>query len=158
LLLCVTPIPASADPPEGVVRTFAVLTNLAPEEAPDFLSEESVGVVVSPPDPKQEFPELVEFADSNPDERFNSTDWERRDALHITIGNGAQVPGNVIWLQTPDTPVAPPSGASTFTGSDSTLILNQEVLYYESFGTGYRIRSAPGGAGVLVMVTAVFSR
>ncbi len=154
LLFTIQLAPAWGDPPQEVVRTFAVAVNIL-EQAPDFLSEPSLAVVVAPARPNQTG--VIQFADSNCDERFDSTVWELRDAMHITKG-GAEVPGAVFWLLTPDTPEPPPVGAITFSGPGSPLILNQEAVYYETFGTRFRTRCSPGGAGVLVVVTAVFSR
>jgi hypothetical protein len=149
--------PACADDAgQGVIRTFAVSVNSL-EQVPDFFGDQSVALVVAPGRPMQA-DVILQFADSNCDERFNSTVWVRQDAMHITT-DGTGIPGGVYWLLTSETPEPPPIGAITFSGPDSPLICSQEdPVYYESFGTGYRVRCSPGGAGLLLVVTAVFSR
>ena len=77
--------------------------------------------------------------------------------MHIQKGGG-EIIAPVVWLLTPETPEPPPTGAITFSGPDSPLILNQELFYYEAYGSGYRLRCVPGGAGVFMVVTAIFSR
>ena len=105
------------------------------------------------------FDHTLRFEESgNCDERFDSTVWVYQDAMHIKVG-GAEIPGGVYWLLTPETPEPPPTGAITFTGADSPLIISQEdPVWYESYGAIYRVRCTPGGAGLLLVVTAVFSR
>lgn len=155
-LFCVSHARAFADSPEGVQRTFIVLVNSL-EQAPDFFGEQSLGLVVRHANPQVDTT-IFRFANSNCDARFNATVWEHRDAMHITKGSCGDVPGFVAWLLTPDTPNPPPNGAFTFSGPDSPLILSQEVFYFETSSTGLRLRCSPGGAGVLVLVTAIFSR
>ena len=163
------PKPACAkEAKEGVIRTFAVIVNLV-EQAPDFYSEQSLGLVVAPADPTDTVSSMM-FVDFNFDERFNSTVWEHRDAMHIMKG-GAEIPGFVVWLVTPETPEPPPTGAITFSGTpeppptgaitfsgpDSPLILDQECVYYQTYGSKVQIIPL-GGNALMWVVTAVFSR
>ncbi|HUE73917.1 MAG TPA: hypothetical protein VMP01_23755 [Pirellulaceae bacterium] len=155
--------PVCGEEPVGVVRTFAVeVAGLS--SAPDFLSDQSLGVVVAPADP-QSSPAFLRFTAVNSDERFDSTVWEHRHVMHITT-EGAAIPGAVFWLLTPDTPAPPPQGAHTFTGPDSPFILSQELIYikqctsttcpFDYTGT-VTVGTATDNDSLLVVVTAVFS-
>lgn len=155
--------PACAQEPDGVVRTFAVeVAGLS--SAPDFLSDQSLGLLVAPADPRGS-EGFLRFTAVNSDERFDSTVWEHRHATHFTQ-EGAAIPGAVYWLLTPDTPTPPPLGSITFTGPDSAFILSQELVYIkqcssttcpgDSAGT-VRVGTATNNDGLLVVVTAIFS-
>ena len=162
---------ASADPPEGVVRMFAVVTGLHTDSdlLPYFLGDESLGVVVAPRD--QSLSNSLQFIpDDEADPRVDGTTWVFQDATHITTGpDGDSVTGTFLWLLSPDTLEGPPLGALTFTGPDSPCILNQRVLYrrlcengdcgYDSGNDGkYVTTSREFADDVIVVVTAVFSR
>jgi hypothetical protein len=154
MLLAAVPKPASAkDPAQGVVRTFAVLSNSS-LTVPDFFDDESVGLVIEPPDQTEPF--SMTFSDWT-DPSFASTVWESRSAIHIMKG-GAETLAPVVWLRTSETPEPPPNGAITFSGPDSPLILSQELFYYYDGSGGLHIQSTPGGEGVFYVVTAIFSR
>jgi len=154
MLLAAVPKPAYAtEPAQGVVRTFAVISN-SPLTLPDFFGEQSVGLVIAPPDKTEPF--FMSFSKYT-DPSFASTVWESRTAMHIMMG-GPETLAPVVWLLTEDTPTPPPSGAITFSGPDSPLILSQELYYYDDGYGGLHIQSTPGGGGVFYVVTAVFSR
>ncbi|HUG66888.1 MAG TPA: hypothetical protein VMM76_03990 [Pirellulaceae bacterium] len=153
---------ASAEEAKGVERTFAVEVS---GSSLDFLSAESLRVVVAPNDPLAS-DTFLSFADSNSDQRFNSTVWEHQHAMHITTA-GANIPGFVVWLLTPDTPAPPPIGSFTITGEDSPLILSQEVVYIKqcksttcpgNYTDRVQVGTASDNDGKLVVVTAIFSR
>jgi hypothetical protein len=157
LLHLIANAPAAADQPAGVVRTFAVLVNGGPEFAPDFLGENSSAVVVNGAQSEDDF----HFAASELDPLFQQpTTWELRDAIHIVRCEGIdEILGVFAWLRT-NNQEPPPAGAITFTGFDSPLILDVRGYWFENDigGGGLRIRATPGGAGYMVIVTAVFSR
>jgi hypothetical protein len=149
--------PASADQPEGVVRTFAVLfSSLEPPDL-QFQSDQSLGLVVLPDDPLQP-PAHFRFCQVV----YNSGDWETHDLLHVTTQGAETIPATVIWS------APPPTGATTFTGPDSPLVLSQEVLFGHaatgfpcsgSYSGAYYADSSPSGAAFgMVVVTAVFNR
>jgi hypothetical protein len=152
-----------AEQPQSIVRTFAVEME-GPDALPDFLSTDSLGVVVGAPSSDAA---TLTFSDhSNSDVSFDSTVWAYRPALHVTT-DGADTPGVFWWLLTDETPAVPPSGSVTFTGPDSPQILNQEIHYIKACDSAnclgeptgrYRISDSSSYSGVIVVVTAVFSR
>ena len=98
LLLAITTRPASAEPPEPVVRTFAFFIGLA-DPLPDFSSEKSRLIVVVPPSQTQV---------NNPIQFVNGTTWYFQDALHVTAGMQPTA-GQFLWLSEP-----PPTGSIAF--------------------------------------------
>jgi hypothetical protein len=156
------------------VRTFLVVVSTT--SSLDFLSDDSIAIVVAPPSdhgsfvgtPHMRFVDFDSgsgFGNSDPD--FDSTVWAFQDALHISQG-GATIPGGVAWLLTPETPTPPPIGAFTLTGPDSSLV--QIVRYrrlceggdcaFDSANDGKYLTVDPEAAAddLIVVVTAVFSR
>jgi hypothetical protein len=165
-----TPQRACADEHQGVVRTFLVVVSTT--SSLDFLSDDSIAIVVAPPsDGTQDFLRFVDFdSDSgfgNSDPAFDSTVWAYQDAMHVSQG-GARIPGGVAWLLTEETPTPPPIGAFTLTGPDSSLV--QIVRYrrlceggdcaFDSANDGKYLTVDPEAAAddLIVVVTAVFSR
>jgi hypothetical protein len=166
MLLTNLPQPVRAAAPEGVIRTFAVMVSPSGPEL-DFLSDESLAVVVTAPENNPESFQFTSDTNANLDSRFASTVWVLQPALHITQG-GASVPGSVSWLVTEETPDLPPSGAITFTGPDSPSIESQELIYIKdctsgtcedySAGTLRVYVNSPGNGRPMLIVTARFSR
>jgi hypothetical protein len=153
---------ASADQPDGVVRTFIVF--LAGNVTVDFLHEDSVMVkaeMTNNHDP-------IEFVDlNNPDLsefNFDASDWVTGNAMYITKGEGRTKIGPFAWLVDEMTPEPPPVGSHTLMGPDTYL--EQETVNYfrcsssncDSNDTGKFKLSVNPANPRLIVVTAVFSR
>ena len=166
--VAITSRPASADPeaaPEGVIRTFGFVTSVNADPTTFFLSEESIAVVVAPPD-RSTGSALHFIPDPEADFRVDGTTWAYQDATHVTMGPDS-TPGAFQWLLTEDTPEPPPLGTFTFTGPDSPLILDQTIFYRTLCSSGdcqgsgnngkYHVRDPRYADDIFVVVTAVFS-
>jgi hypothetical protein len=152
-----------APSPQGVTRTFAVWFD--PDlPAPDFLGEDSIGVIVTS-GPKTET-DTIQFAPSNVVPSFNDTSWAHAPASATFVTScPPRTDLGFMWLLTPDTPELPPPGAHAFNSADGAFKILSQQSYAATLcggscgsGNGSKYFIPPYGAPNLVVVTAVLSK
>jgi hypothetical protein len=136
--------------PDGVLRTFAVVTY----ESVDFSSDDSVLVKTKKVDVT---PSVKEYADAdNPD--LDGTQWSfgSPGVMYITKGQGDTAVGSFAWLLSSETPDPPPVGAVAMMGPDALVI--QQDLGPVSVQGNFITPSANPLGNRMIVVTAVFNR
>ena len=154
--------PATAQEPAGVVRTFGFYATGA-TVGPDFIGDDSLGVVVLPAATGTS-PSMLEFSLIDDNGPLAGSLWSSRPAEHLTKGPKSSG-GIFYWLLTEDTPTPPPGGSVAFTSGPQASVLwsasGRIALCNGDCCSGddnFRWRVVEVGGNPFVIVTAVFTR
>lgn len=130
---------ATADEPLPTVRTFGYLPiNTSP--VPDWEAEGSIALTILP-DAVARAPQFtIWFTDdaklpNGGPFPYAGTKWRSHPVHHAKAGGGEDN-GIYLWLESEDTPDAPPVGAHTFTGPDGLLVVEGVVHIQPCSETG----------------------
>ena len=161
LLALSTPRFVAAKELTGMVRTFGFYATGA-TEAPSFVNENSLGVVVLPSTPGDS-PSTIEFSLVSNNGPLAGMTWASQPAQHITKGANSGG-GAFFWLLSVDTPTPPPAGSVAFTSGPLASVLSSEsgrIALCNGDCSGddnIRWRVVDVGGTPFVIVTAVFSK